>query len=202
MATFLYKLGRFAFRRRHAVTLLWIALLALAGVGAASAPGGHLRLLLHARHGGPARLRPAGGALPGGSADGATARVVFQAPDGGKMTDPAGKAAVEQAVDELRTGSDQVAAVTDPYTAKAVSQDGSTAYIHVSYKVSGMELTDETKDALTEAGEGPRRRYTVEIGGDALQAAPETGTGRSSASSSPGSSSSSPSAPSSPPDCR
>ncbi|OII65085.1 hypothetical protein BJP40_18175 [Streptomyces sp. CC53] len=178
MATFLYKLGRFAFRRRHAVTLLWIALLALAGVGAASAPAatsGSFSMpgteaqrafdLLEER-------------FPGGSADGATARVVFKAPDGGKITDPAGKAAVEQAVDELRTGSDQVAAVTDPYTAKAVSQDGSTAYIHVSYKVNGMELTDETKDALTEAGEGARDAgFTVEIGGDALQAAPETGTG-------------------------
>ena len=38
MATFLYKLGRFAFRRRHFVALIWVALLALAGVGAASAP--------------------------------------------------------------------------------------------------------------------------------------------------------------------
>lgn len=38
MATFLYKLGRFAFRRRHFVALIWVALLTLAGVGAASAP--------------------------------------------------------------------------------------------------------------------------------------------------------------------
>ena len=37
MATFLYKLGRSAFRRRRLVALLWVALLALAGVGAASA---------------------------------------------------------------------------------------------------------------------------------------------------------------------
>ena len=35
MATFLYKLGRFAFRRRHFVALIWVALLTLAGVGAA-----------------------------------------------------------------------------------------------------------------------------------------------------------------------
>ncbi len=38
MATFLYKLGRLAFRRRHFVALIWVALLTLAGVGAASAP--------------------------------------------------------------------------------------------------------------------------------------------------------------------
>ena len=38
MATFLYRLGRFAFRRRHLVALFWVALLALAGAGAAGAP--------------------------------------------------------------------------------------------------------------------------------------------------------------------
>lgn len=141
--------------------------------------------------------------FPGGSADGATARVVFKAPDGGKMTDPAGKAAVEQAVDELRTGSDQVAAVTDPYTAKAVSQDGSTAYIHVSYKVNGMELTDETKDALTEAGEGPATPGSPSRSAvTRSRPRPRPAPARSSASSSQGSSSSSPSARSSPPGCR
>ncbi len=38
MATFLYKIGRLAFRRRHFVALIWVALLTLAGVGATSAP--------------------------------------------------------------------------------------------------------------------------------------------------------------------
>ncbi|WP_175410900.1 MMPL family transporter [Streptomyces sp. TRM64462] len=178
MATFLYKLGRLAFRRRHVVTLLWIALLTLAGVGAATAPAatsGSFSMpgteaqkafdLLEER-------------FPGGSADGATARVVFKAPDGQKMTDPANKTRVDEAVTELKSGSDQVASVTDPYTAQAVSQDGSTAYIHVSYKVNGMELTDATREALQETGEEARDAgLTVEIGGDALQAAPETGTG-------------------------
>ncbi|WP_149179645.1 MMPL family transporter [Streptomyces sp. TRM49041] len=178
MATFLYKLGRFAFRRRHVVILLWIALLTIAGVGAATAPAatsGSFSMpgteaqrafdLLEER-------------FPGGSADGANARVVFKAPDGQKMTDPANKTRVDEAVAELRSGSDQVANVTDPYAAQAVSQDGTTAYIHVSYKANGMELTDETREALKETGEEARDAgLTVEIGGDALQAAPETGTG-------------------------
>jgi RND superfamily putative drug exporter len=38
VATFLYRLGRLAFRRRHFVALMWVALLTLAGVGAISAP--------------------------------------------------------------------------------------------------------------------------------------------------------------------
>lgn len=178
MATFLYRLGRFAFRRRHLVTLLWVALLALAGAGAASAPAptsGSFSMpgteaqrafdLLEKR-------------FPGGSADGATARVVFKAPDGRKMTDPANKARVDKAVADLRAGSDQVVSVTDPYTSRAVSRDGTTAYVHVAYEANGMELTDATREALTEAGAEAREGgLTVEIGGDALQAMPETGTG-------------------------
>ncbi|MGI5398380.1 MMPL family transporter [Streptomyces sp. CA-135486] len=178
MATFLYKLGRSAFRRRRLVALLWVALLALAGVGAASAstatsssfsiPGTEAQKafdLLEER-------------FPGASPDGATARVVFKAPDGGKMTDAANKAEVNKAVAALKDGSDQVATVADPYTAKAVSKDGRTAYVAVTYKVSSMELTKETRTALEKTGTEARDSgLTVEIGGDALQAVPETGPG-------------------------
>ncbi|OEJ95874.1 MMPL family transporter [Streptomyces thermolilacinus] len=178
MATFLYKLGRFAFRRRHLVTLLWVALLALAGVGAASAPAATSSSFSMPGTEAQKAFDLLEKRFPGGSADGATARVVFKAPDGQKMTDPANKARVDKAVADLRAGSDQVAGVTDPYAAQAVSRDGGTAYIHVTYKANGMELTDATRDALTETGEEARDGgLTVEIGGDALQAMPETGTG-------------------------
>nr|WSZ96459.1 MMPL family transporter [Streptomyces sp. NBC_00857] len=177
MATFLYKLGRLAFRRRRLVALVWVALLALAGVGAATAsaptsssfsiPGTEAQKafdLLEQR-------------FPGASADGATARVVFKAPANEKMTDAAHKAEVREIVGELSDGSDQVASVTDPYNAKAVSQDGSTAYIQVSYKVNSMEMTEKTRTTLEEAGADARAQgMTVEIGGDALQVTPETGS--------------------------
>ncbi|MEU2550856.1 MMPL family transporter [Streptomyces sp. NPDC013313] len=176
MATFLYKLGRLAFRRRHFVALVWVALLTLAGVGAASAPpAGSTSFsipgteaqkafdLLEQRY-------------PGMSADGATARVVFKAPDGEKMTDKANKAAVNQAVKELSSGS-EVASVADPYAGHAVSKDGTIAYASVKYKVSGMELEDSAKDALKDAAQNARETgLTVEIGGDALTATPETGS--------------------------
>lgn len=177
MATFLYKLGRLAFRRRRIVALLWVALLVLAGVGASAAPkptDGSFAMpgteaqkafdLLEER-------------FPGGSADGATARVVFKAPNGQKMTDANHKAQVNEAVAELKEGSPQVTSVTDPYKADAVSEDGSTAYISVSYKVNSMELTDETRDALEKTGEEAKvAGLTVEIGGDASMAEPETGS--------------------------
>ncbi|MEU5556348.1 MMPL family transporter [Streptomyces globisporus] len=177
MATFLYKLGRLTFRRRGFVALIWVALLAVAGIGAATAstatsssfsiPGTEAQRafdLLEERN-------------PGGSADGATARVVFQAPEGEKVTDAENKREITGIVKELQSGSGQIAMVADPFQKKAVSQNGSTAYISVSYKVNSMELTDATRDALEDAGKDAQKSgMKVEIGGDALQVMPHTGT--------------------------
>ncbi len=116
MATFLYKLGRLAFRRRHFVALIWVALLTLAGVGAASAPAaGNSSFSIPGTEAQKA-FDLLEQRFPGMSADGATARVVFKAPDGEKMTDAANKATVEKTVKELSDGS-EVASVADPYEA-------------------------------------------------------------------------------------
>ncbi|NED06595.1 MMPL family transporter [Streptomyces sp. SID6648] len=177
MATFLYKLGRLTFRRRGFVALIWVALLAVAGIGAATAstatsssfsiPGTEAQRafdLLEERN-------------PGNSADGATARVVFKAPEGEKVTDAENKREITGIVKELQSGSQQIAKVDDPFQVKAVSQDGSTAYISVSYQVNSMELTDATRDSLEDAGKDAQKSgMKVEIGGDALQVMPHTGT--------------------------
>ncbi|MFJ8593720.1 MMPL family transporter [Streptomyces sp. NPDC093598] len=176
MATFLYKLGRLSFRRRHFVALIWVALLTLAGVGAASAPAaGNSSFSIPGTEAQKA-FDLLEQRFPGTSADGATARVVFKAPSGEKMTDPGNKATVQDTVKELADGS-EVVRVTDPYQAKAVSKDGTIAYAQVSYKVSGMELDDAAKDALEDSAQDARKAgLTVEIGGDALQAVPHTGS--------------------------
>ncbi|NJP99790.1 MMPL family transporter [Streptomyces zingiberis] len=177
MATFLYRIGRFAFRRRGLTALIWAVLLAGVGFAAASAPA------------------PAGNSFsipgteaqrafdvmeerfPGSAADGATARVVFRAPDGEKITDPANRDAVRAVVTELRSG-EQVADAPDPFKTKAVSRDGTTAYSQVGYDVTGFELTEESRQELLDAAEAGRDSgLTVETGGDALQAIPSTGTG-------------------------
>ncbi|WP_328560971.1 MMPL family transporter [Streptomyces coelicoflavus] len=175
MATFLYKLGRLAFRRRHFVALIWVALLTLAGVGAASAPpAGNSSFSIPGTEAQKA-FDLLEQRFPGASADGATARVVFKAPSGEKMTDADNKATVQTTVDELSDGS-EVASVADPYTGNAVSKDGTVAYASVKYDVSGMELEESTKDALKDAAQQARDAgLTVEVGGDALQAVPETG---------------------------
>ncbi|MFF6915298.1 MMPL family transporter [Streptomyces sp. NPDC012466] len=176
MATFLYQLGRLSFRRRHVVALIWVALLTLAGVGAASAPAaGNSSFSIPGTEAQKA-FDLLEQRFPGTSADGATARVVFKAPSGEKMTDPGNRATVEDTVKELSDGS-EVVRVTDPYQAKAVSKDGTIAYAQVSYKVSGMELDDASKDALEDSAQDARKAgLTVEIGGDALQAVPHTGS--------------------------
>ncbi|MCQ1575893.1 MMPL family transporter [Streptomyces parvus] len=177
MATFLYKLGRLTFRRRGFVALIWVALLAVGILGAATAstatsssfsiPGTEAQRafdLLEERN-------------PGNSADGATARVVFKAPEGEKVTDAENKREITGIVKELQAGSQQIAKVDDPFKAQAVSQDGSTAYISVSYQVNSMELTDATRDSLEDAGKDAQKSgMKVEIGGDALQVMPHTGT--------------------------
>ncbi|MEU6374265.1 MMPL family transporter [Streptomyces sp. NPDC046909] len=175
MATFLYKLGRLAFRRRHFVALIWVALLTLAGVGAASAPAAGSTSFSIPGTEAQKAFDLLEQRFPGGSADGATGRIVFKAPDGEKMTDAANKATVAKTVEELGDGA-EVVSVTDPYTSNAVSKDGSVAYISVKYDAPGMELKDSTRDALEKAGDEARDTgLTVDIGGDALQAASEPG---------------------------
>ncbi|MGW7291209.1 MMPL family transporter [Streptomyces xiamenensis] len=176
MATFLYRMGRFSFVRRRWIVLLWVVLLGLAGAGAATnsepgsteftIPGTEAQQafdLLNERY-------------PGSGADGATARVVIRAPEGELITDPAHQSAVQDLVADLRSGSDLVANVADPYESQAISEDGTTAYAQVSYLVKGLELEDADRDALEGAAEAGRATgLTVEIGGDALLQIPATG---------------------------
>ncbi|WP_225099173.1 MMPL family transporter [Streptomyces sp. CoH27] len=176
MATFLYRLGRLAFRRRHFVALIWVALLVLAGVGAASAPAAGSTSFSIPGTEAQKAFDLLEQRFPGMSANGATARVVFKAPAGEKMTDAGNKSAVEKTVKELKSGS-EVVSVADPYAGHAVSKNGSIAYASVKYKVSGMELKDSSKNALKDAAQHARDTgLTVEIGGDALTAAPSTGS--------------------------
>ncbi|WP_431982768.1 MMPL family transporter [Streptomyces qinglanensis] len=176
MATFLYKLGRLAFRRRRIVALIWVALLVAAGVGASTAstppdddfalPGTQAQKafdLLEER-------------FPEANAEGATARMVFRAPTGETITAGPNKAAVEKAREELSGG--QAAGVSDPFGkgSGAVSKDGSIAYASVQYKVPAQDITDKTREGLEDVAKEARKAgLTVETGGDALMVEPEMG---------------------------
>ncbi|MFF2471757.1 MMPL family transporter [Streptomyces sp. NPDC058066] len=175
MATFLYKLGRLSFRRRRYVALLWVLLLGGIGYASSAAPAPPADSFSMPGTDSQKAFDLLDERFPAASAEGATARVVIRVPEGEKITDPAAKAEVNQLVAALGKGP-QVAGVADPYKANAVSKDGTTAYASVTYKVISTELTDKTRDALTDATDTTRAEgFTVETGGDAVQAEQEMG---------------------------
>ncbi len=175
MATFLYRLGRLSFRKRRLVALLWVVLLsacAFAAVKAPAAPDDGFSMpgtqsqkafdLLDQR-------------FPGSKSGGADARIVFVAPHGQQVTASANRAAVEKSVAEVAGGS-QVKSALDPFTAGAVSKDGTTAYSTVSYNAKAADLTASSTDALESAvKDGQNAGLTVEVGGSALAQKPAMG---------------------------
>ncbi|MEV0176803.1 MMPL family transporter [Streptomyces sp. NPDC050803] len=168
MATFLYRLGRLAFRRRWYVALVWAAVLAAVGLGAAKAPGAADEEFSMPGIESQKAFDLLEERFPGTTADGATARVVFVAPGGEKVTATENKEAIEAAVAELGDGS-QVASAADPFKTGAVSEDGSTAYATVTYKVVPADLTDASRTHLEDALHGAEDSgLTVEAGGDAV----------------------------------
>ncbi|MDQ1037625.1 RND superfamily putative drug exporter [Streptomyces sp. V3I8] len=169
MATFLYRLGRLAFRRRWYVALVWAAVLAAVGLGAMKAPAAADEGFAMPGIESQKAFDLMEQRFPGASADGATARVVFVAPDGRKVTAAGNKRAVEKAVTELGDGT-QVASAADPFETRAVSKDGTTAYATVTYKVEPQDLTDASRSHLEEALVGARDSgLTVEAGGTAME---------------------------------
>ncbi|MFL1897695.1 MMPL family transporter [Streptomyces tauricus] len=177
MATFLHRVGRWAFRRRRTVVLAWVAVLAAVFLGASSAseasedssslPGIESQQafdLINER-------------FPGAEADGAEARIVFVAEHGRQITSAAGRSAIGELVTAVADGP-QVADAASPFDTNAVSKDKSTAYATVTYKVAGDDLTDASKTDLTKAVEQARDTgLTVEVGGSALETEAAQGLG-------------------------
>jgi RND superfamily putative drug exporter len=175
VATFLYRLGRTAFRRRWYVALIWVAVLGAVGFGAAKAPAAP----------DPNNSMPGIESqkafdlmeqrFPGAKADGANARIVFVAPDGQKITAAENKKTIDKLVDEAADGS-QVASAVSPFRANAVSKDATTAYATVTYKVKADDLTDASKNTLKDAiAQAKHAGLTVEVGGTALATTPSAG---------------------------
>ncbi|MFD0418875.1 MMPL family transporter [Streptomyces sp. NPDC127108] len=170
MATFLYRIGRWAFRRRRLVGGLWLGALLLAVVAAAVAPQAEEEDLSMPGTESQEAFDLLDERFPESNAQGAEARLVFQAPDGQRVTAKENKAAVKDTLGSL-DGGDQVASATDPYRTGAVSKDGTIAYSTITYTEDARDLTTETKSALEDAASKARDTgLTVEIGGSALEA--------------------------------
>ncbi|MFF7656727.1 MMPL family transporter [Streptomyces sp. NPDC007983] len=168
MATFLYQVGRLAFRRRWYVALVWAAVLAAVGLGALKSPGATDEGFSMPGIESQKAFDLMEQRFPGATADGATARVVFVAPSGEKVTATQNKQAIGKAVADLADGT-QVASAVDPFRAKAVSKDGTTAYAAVTYKVAADDLTDASRTQLERAIHTAQDSgLTVEAGGSAM----------------------------------
>lgn len=168
MATFLYRLGRLAFRRRWRVLLAWVAVLVAAGIGISSVSGSTTDDFTLPGTQSQRAIDLLEAEFPQASASGGVARVVVEAPDGEKLTSAAHKAQVEALVDELRTAP-QVASVADPFSSGLVSASGGVAYAQVTYAVPQAEITTAASDALREVvRQGAEAGLAVSLGGNAV----------------------------------
>ncbi|MFC8826738.1 MMPL family transporter [Streptomyces sp. NPDC057137] len=175
MATFLHRIGRFAFRRRWLVVLLWALVLGVVGIGAA---GGSGPVNSGTTLPGTEAQRAydlLGEKFPAANADGATARIVVRAPGGEKVGSAANKAALEVTLAEVKESSPRVAQVSDPFATRTVSADGTTAYAQVTYSAKDADLTEGDHTGLEKALESGRDEgLTVEASGNALAAPTES----------------------------
>ncbi|MEV0972160.1 MMPL family transporter [Microtetraspora glauca] len=167
-----------AFRRRWYVTIVWLAI--FGAVAFASTTAGDPPPDTGSMPGIEAQnaYDLMGQRFPGASdgADRATAKIVFVAPDGQKITDTANRAVIEKLVAEAPAGSSQVAGAVSPFRAGTVSEDASTAYASITYKVPSKELTDDTKTHLRQAVDEARNAgLTVDAAGSVLASSPAAG---------------------------
>ncbi|SDS10226.1 MMPL family transporter [Actinoplanes derwentensis] len=169
MATLLHRLGLASVRHRLLVTIAWLVALVAVGVGAGTLAGTTANTFSI-----PGQESTTALSLMeerfGEATAGATVQVVFQAPDGQKITDPANAAEVAETVAALGKlpGVVNASNPLDPQ-APTVSQDQVAAYSSVTYPVQPSEVTDAEREAITAAVDQARAGgLTVEARGEAL----------------------------------
>ncbi|MGC0417139.1 MMPL family transporter [Embleya sp. AB8] len=165
MATHLYRLARFCYRRRAAVLAIWLAvLLALGGLAAAFSgktgdefrvPGTEAQRTLD-------RISKS---LPDYA--NASAQVVFAADPGKSVTAPDQRRAIDAATGAI-AATRGVASVVEPFAANAVSPDGRIALARVVFDDKLKDLADGPRDTVRDAANAARPAgLRVELGGDA-----------------------------------
>ncbi|MET3567205.1 RND superfamily putative drug exporter [Leifsonia sp. 563] len=152
MSSLLYSVGRWAYRARALVVIVWIGLLALLGGGALlfnqgtdnsfSIPGTESQEALDTL----SRTFP--------QVSGTTAQIVVVAPEGQTVDDGDIKQPIEDTVDQLKDVNG-VSGVSSPYSTQVknlISDDRSAAIITVQLKGQMTTVTDATKTAVKDAG--------------------------------------------------
>jgi RND superfamily putative drug exporter len=166
MATLLARLGRASYRHRSLVSVAWLAILGavvtlLLTVGGSfddefTIPGSESQ----------EALDQLDQASPGTA--GISAQIVFVAPDGSTVADPANAAAIQQVV-AAAGRAPQVASVVSPFDSSAISPDGRAALATVQYDVAHEDLAPDSLDALTETTDAAEDAgFEVAVGGNAF----------------------------------
>ncbi|WP_433793974.1 MMPL family transporter [Actinoplanes sp. CA-252034] len=170
MATLLYRLGRFSFRRRRLTVVVWVMILGLLGLGAAQLSGPTSDELAIPGTESLRALEVVADEFREG-ADTASAKVVFTASGDATPAGPDQRAAVQATIVALRNAP-QVTTVADPYESGTIAPDGRTAYADVSYGVTATEVSADSRAVLLAAGDTARRAgLGVEYSGEVTERA-------------------------------
>ena len=170
MATLLYRLGRFSFRRAWLVIGIWLALI-VAVLGGGVALGGQSAdsFVIPGTESQEA-LDRLSAVFP--QVAGASVQVVSEAPDGASVNDADVREAIEEQADAI-TKIDGVAAVVTPYdeyAGYAISDDETVALTKVQFDGASSDVAQESiDDLLATASIGEDAGLTVAFGGQVLQ---------------------------------
>ncbi|MET7820208.1 MMPL family transporter [Micromonospora zamorensis] len=174
MATLLYRLGRGALRRRRLVVALWLVVLVVAGLAAATLRGPTASNFTMPGTESQRALDLLSEQFP--AASGATGTIAVKAPADGQLATPEGQAVVQELVQEASTLPGVVGAV-NPFQVGAVSPNGRYALVQVQFATGGDEVTDEQRTAYEEVGAAVEAKgWQVAPGGEVLGGEPEIGS--------------------------
>ena len=152
MSSLLYSVGRWAYRARALVVVIWIGLLALLGGGALLLNQGTYNSFSIPGTESQEALDTLSRTFP--QVSGTSAQIVVVAPEGGTVDDSDIKQPVEAAVKTIGDIKG-VSGTTSPYSDQVkdlISSDRSAAIITVQLKGQTTTVSPETKTALQDAG--------------------------------------------------
>jgi len=168
VARYLNEIGRWAFRRRWLVVSTWVVLLGVIGTlgltsGGSSTEGMSMPGIESQRAADLIADR-----FPSGVSDGASATVVFVAPDGQTLLTAENQATVVRTLATLQQGG-QISSIAAPAGGTSLDSGAVTGFARVDYSVPPAELTDDSRAALTTAVDDARQAgLTVEMSGSVL----------------------------------
>lgn len=174
MATLLYRLGRGALRRRRLVVALWLVVLVVAGLAAATLRGPTASNFTMPGTESQRALDLLAEQFP--AASGATGTIAVKAPADGQLGTPQGQAVVQELVQQASTLPGVVGAV-NPLQVGAVTPNGRYALVQVQFATGGDEVTDEQRTAYEQVGAAAKAQgWQVAPGGEVLGGEPEIGS--------------------------